>query len=196
MLASLLVETEEIEGKAKAKDKDKAPVDEDNTRYYWFQHRNSDPDNQEVSEKMFAGAKMAFEEDREGDVIAVLEQDTEGDRGVVWTSDNWASFEAALRDDDWKLVRLSYRPHDFEPPGGMYAYLGAGGEKRPLRPPHRRGPSVRSFGPLVRSSIYALGNIKAPSFNSFHRLNGGTRLSAPTSDRAERARVHVPQSSP
>ncbi|MEM7429459.1 MAG: aromatic ring-hydroxylating dioxygenase subunit alpha [Pseudomonadota bacterium] len=41
------------------------PVDEDNTRYYWFQHRNTDPDNEEVSEKMFAGAKMAFEEDRD-----------------------------------------------------------------------------------------------------------------------------------
>ncbi len=41
------------------------PVDEDNSRYYWFQHRNTDPDNEEVSQKMFAGAKMAFEEDRE-----------------------------------------------------------------------------------------------------------------------------------
>ncbi|NNF79182.1 MAG: aromatic ring-hydroxylating dioxygenase subunit alpha [Rhizobiales bacterium] len=41
------------------------PVDENNSRYYWFQHRNTDPDNQEISEKMFAGAKMAFEEDRE-----------------------------------------------------------------------------------------------------------------------------------
>ena len=73
----------------------------------------------------------AFEEDREGDVIAVLEQDTAGDRDVVWTADDWASFEAALYDDNWKLVRLSYRPHDFEPPGGMYAYLGAGW-RRPL----------------------------------------------------------------
>ncbi len=41
------------------------PVDEDNTRYYWFQHRDKDPDNQEISEKMFAGAKMAFDEDRQ-----------------------------------------------------------------------------------------------------------------------------------
>ncbi len=41
------------------------PVDENNSRYYWFQHRNTDPDNEEVSEKMFAGAKMAFEEDRD-----------------------------------------------------------------------------------------------------------------------------------
>ena len=44
------------------------PIDEDNTRYFWFQHRNTDPNNKEISEKMNAGAVMAFEEDR-----AVLE---------------------------------------------------------------------------------------------------------------------------
>jgi len=41
------------------------PVDENNTRYFWFQHRNTEPDNQEISDKMFAGAEMAFSEDRE-----------------------------------------------------------------------------------------------------------------------------------
>ncbi len=41
------------------------PVDENNSRYFWFQHRNTDPDNEAVSQKMFAGAKLAFEEDRE-----------------------------------------------------------------------------------------------------------------------------------
>ena len=41
------------------------PVDEDNSRYFWFQHRNQHPDNQEISQKMFEGAMMAFEEDRE-----------------------------------------------------------------------------------------------------------------------------------
>jgi vanillate O-demethylase monooxygenase subunit len=40
------------------------PIDEDNTRYFWFQHRNTDPDDKEISEKMNAGARMAFEEDR------------------------------------------------------------------------------------------------------------------------------------
>ncbi len=45
------------------------PVDENRTRYYWFQHRNTDPDDREISEKMNAGALMAFEEDR-----VVLEQ--------------------------------------------------------------------------------------------------------------------------
>ena len=44
------------------------PIDEDNTRYFWLQHRNTDPHNKAISEKMNAGARMAFEEDR-----AVLE---------------------------------------------------------------------------------------------------------------------------
>ena len=33
------------------------PVDADNTRYFWFQHRNSDPDNQEISNRMFEGGE-------------------------------------------------------------------------------------------------------------------------------------------
>ena len=41
------------------------PVDADNTRYFWFQHRNSQPDNEEISRQMFEGAKTAFIEDRE-----------------------------------------------------------------------------------------------------------------------------------
>ncbi len=41
------------------------PVDEHNTKYIWFQHRNTDPDNKAVSEKMNAGAVMAFHEDKE-----------------------------------------------------------------------------------------------------------------------------------
>lgn len=41
------------------------PIDEDRTRYFWFQHRNSDPDNQEMSKFMNDGAYMAFNEDRE-----------------------------------------------------------------------------------------------------------------------------------
>ena len=45
------------------------PIDEDNTRYFWFQHRNTDPTDRAISETMNAGARMAFEEDR-----GVLEQ--------------------------------------------------------------------------------------------------------------------------
>ncbi len=49
------------------------PIDSERTRYFWFQHRNSDPDNREVSEFMNNGASMAFEEDR-----TVLEKVHEG----------------------------------------------------------------------------------------------------------------------
>ena len=41
------------------------PIDENNTRYFWFQHRNTDPENQEISERMNAGALSAFLEDRD-----------------------------------------------------------------------------------------------------------------------------------
>jgi vanillate O-demethylase monooxygenase subunit len=40
------------------------PITEDKTRYFWFQHRNTDPHDKAVSERMNAGARMAFEEDR------------------------------------------------------------------------------------------------------------------------------------
>lgn len=40
------------------------PIDADNTRYFWFQHRNTDPHDKAVSDQMNAGARMAFEEDR------------------------------------------------------------------------------------------------------------------------------------
>lgn len=49
------------------------PIDADRTRYFWFQHRNTDPENREVSELMNKGAHMAFEEDR-----AVLEKVHDG----------------------------------------------------------------------------------------------------------------------
>ncbi len=40
------------------------PVDDDLTRYFWFQHRNTDPHDESVSKFMNDGARMAFEEDR------------------------------------------------------------------------------------------------------------------------------------
>jgi vanillate O-demethylase monooxygenase subunit len=40
------------------------PVDENNTLYIWFQHRNTDPNDKAISEKMNAGAVMAFNEDK------------------------------------------------------------------------------------------------------------------------------------
>ena len=41
------------------------PIDTENTRYFWFQHRNGDPNNEELSDKMFELAKIAFIEDRD-----------------------------------------------------------------------------------------------------------------------------------
>lgn len=41
------------------------PVDEDNTHYYWFQHRNTDPNDAAISETMNKGAYTAFTEDRD-----------------------------------------------------------------------------------------------------------------------------------
>lgn len=44
------------------------PVDADRSLYFWFQHRNTDPDNAQTNARMFEGATMAFNEDK-----AVLE---------------------------------------------------------------------------------------------------------------------------
>ncbi len=41
------------------------PIDEDRTRYHWFQHRNTDPDDADISKMVADGARMAFEEDRQ-----------------------------------------------------------------------------------------------------------------------------------
>ena len=41
------------------------PVDEDHTLYFWFQHRNALADDEDVSRRMFEGATMAFNEDKE-----------------------------------------------------------------------------------------------------------------------------------
>jgi vanillate O-demethylase monooxygenase subunit len=41
------------------------PIDENNTQYIWFQHRNTDPNDKAISDKMNAGAVMAFHEDKD-----------------------------------------------------------------------------------------------------------------------------------
>jgi vanillate O-demethylase monooxygenase subunit len=41
------------------------PIDADRTLYFWLQHRNTDPHNQALTERIAAGAKAAFEEDRQ-----------------------------------------------------------------------------------------------------------------------------------
>ncbi|MCY3878305.1 MAG: aromatic ring-hydroxylating dioxygenase subunit alpha [Rhodobacteraceae bacterium] len=41
------------------------PIDANRTLYIWFQHRNTDPSDQAISERMNDGARGAFEEDRD-----------------------------------------------------------------------------------------------------------------------------------
>ena len=41
------------------------PTDENNTRYHWLQQRNTDPDDESITETIARGALEAFEEDRE-----------------------------------------------------------------------------------------------------------------------------------
>ena len=48
------------------------PVDAETTRYYWFQHRNTDPDDKAISARMLAGAEAAFREDR--DILVQVQQ--------------------------------------------------------------------------------------------------------------------------
>jgi vanillate O-demethylase monooxygenase subunit len=40
------------------------PIDEDHTRYFWLQHRNTDADDEALTKRIAAGAKLAFEEDK------------------------------------------------------------------------------------------------------------------------------------
>jgi vanillate O-demethylase monooxygenase subunit len=40
------------------------PVDAENTLYFWFQHCNAIPGRPDMAERMFAGAEMAFNEDK------------------------------------------------------------------------------------------------------------------------------------
>ena len=40
------------------------PIDENTTRYHWFQQRNSDPDNQHTSQRIADGLREVFLEDR------------------------------------------------------------------------------------------------------------------------------------
>ena len=40
------------------------PVDEDNTLYFWLQHRNTDAQDEDITARVAAGARVAFEEDR------------------------------------------------------------------------------------------------------------------------------------
>jgi vanillate O-demethylase monooxygenase subunit len=41
------------------------PIDAENSRYFWFQHRNMHAGDTAMSERMFEGAKLAFLEDQD-----------------------------------------------------------------------------------------------------------------------------------
>ena len=41
------------------------PIDANTTRYHWFLHRNTDPDNEDMTALIASGAKAAFLEDRD-----------------------------------------------------------------------------------------------------------------------------------
>jgi len=68
------------------------PVDEDHSLYFWFQHRNARQDDAEMSERMFAGATMAFNEDK-----AVLEQVHRGMKNPRTPALNLGLDAAAMR---------------------------------------------------------------------------------------------------
>ena len=68
------------------------PVDADRSRYFWFQHRNARPDDTALSERMFAGATMAFNEDK-----AVLESVHEGMKAPRTPSINLGLDAGAMR---------------------------------------------------------------------------------------------------
>ena len=40
------------------------PIDEDSTQYFWLQHRNTDPHDDDITRRAAEGARAAFEEDR------------------------------------------------------------------------------------------------------------------------------------
>ena len=46
--------------------------------------------------------------------MAILEQDTLGDQEVVWAQGDWYGLEGLLKRTDWSLLRMSYRPFNFE----------------------------------------------------------------------------------
>ena len=59
------------------------PVDADTTLYFWLQHRNTDPHNQDITARNAEGAKMAFLEDK--NVLEAVHQGMKKNTGRVAT---------------------------------------------------------------------------------------------------------------
>lgn len=55
------------------------PVDADTSKYFWFQHRNMHADDTALSQRMFEGATMAFQEDK--DVLEYVQKGMANRRG-------------------------------------------------------------------------------------------------------------------
>ena len=68
------------------------PTDENATRYHWLQIRNTDPDDAEITARITAGARAAFEEDR-----LVLEAVHRGMAAKITPNINLALDAGALR---------------------------------------------------------------------------------------------------
>ena len=68
------------------------PVDENSTRYFWLQHRNTDIDDDALTRKIAVGAKQAFEEDK-----AILEAVHQGIAAETTRHINLGLDAAALR---------------------------------------------------------------------------------------------------
>jgi hypothetical protein len=46
--------------------------------------------------------------------VMIMEQDTVIDGGVEWSADDWSSFDAALEAKPWNVIRMGYRPIQYE----------------------------------------------------------------------------------
>jgi phenylpropionate dioxygenase-like ring-hydroxylating dioxygenase large terminal subunit len=68
------------------------PIDENATRYHWLQHRNTEAHNTEITARITAGARAAFEEDR-----LVLEAVHRGMAGKTTPNINLALDAGSLR---------------------------------------------------------------------------------------------------
>lgn len=90
------------------------PVDADNTLYFWLQHRNTDPHNQDITARNAEGAKMAFLEDK--NVLEAVHQGMKKNTGRVATMGVDA---AALRFRQGIQKLIAKESADHKPSAGL-----------------------------------------------------------------------------
>jgi vanillate O-demethylase monooxygenase subunit len=90
------------------------PVDADNTMYFWLQHRNTDPHNQDITARNAEGAKMAFLEDK--NVLEAVHQGMKKNTGRVATMGVDA---AALRFRQGIQKLIAKESADHKPSAGL-----------------------------------------------------------------------------